>query len=91
MNAFDVLTVDAVVGLLGCAATTVREHSRKSELPGLKFGDDWVFPAEALQQRLTVLALERAAKRRNAFGTAAVSSGVPTKERRTLPTLPTPR
>ena len=60
----DVLNPEAVAQLLGCAPVTVRERARAGDLPGLKFGDDWVFPAGALARRLDELALEDSAKRR---------------------------
>ena len=68
----DVLRPEAVASMLGCAVTTVRERARAGDLPGLKFGDDWVFPAAALQQRLTELALELSALRRKPAARAVV-------------------
>lgn len=50
-----ILTVDQLAELLQCADTTVRE--RATELGGLKFGRDYVFPASAVARRLDELAL----------------------------------
>lgn len=50
-----VLTVDQVKDLLQCSDKTVR--ARAQELGGLKFGVDWIFPAEALNRRLVEMAL----------------------------------
>lgn len=52
----EVLTVDQVKTLLQCSDKTVR--ARAHELGGLKFGVDWVFPAQALHQRLVEMALQ---------------------------------
>ena len=57
-------TVEQVAQLLSCAADTVRERARMGDLPGLKFGSDWVFPTEAFQLRLTEMALDQAKDRR---------------------------
>lgn len=68
-----VLDVDQVAELLRCEPTTVQEHARRGELPGLKLGRDWVFPVGALLRRLDELALEGAAKRRQPVGPTAVA------------------
>ena len=89
--AVDVLETEAVASLLRCAPTTVRDRARTGDLPGIKFGDDWVFPAEALHMRLTELALEQAAKRRQPAAASAQLHTVPKKTKRTPPALPTTR
>lgn len=53
-----------VAELLECSEKTVQIHARSGELPGLKFGEDWIFPSEALLERLNSVALERANERR---------------------------
>lgn len=85
----DVLETEDVATLLRCAPTTVRDRARTGDLPGIKFGDDWVFPAEALHMRLTELALEQAAKRRQPTKPSAQLLTVPRKAKRTPPALPT--
>lgn len=66
----EVLKVGEVAELLGCAVTTVEVHARAGDLPGLKFGDHWVFPAGALARRLEEWALEEAAERRRSRAAA---------------------
>jgi hypothetical protein len=84
-----VLDVADVAALLRCAETTVEDRARRGELPGLKIGESWVFPAGALTLRLDELALEQAAIRRKPSA-APSAELVPLKGRakRTLPTLP---
>jgi hypothetical protein len=58
-----VLSVDEVAALLRCSAYTVRERARlpaghAQKLPGVKFGDDWMFPLEALLERVNDVARE---------------------------------
>jgi len=76
-------TVEQVAQMLGCAAYTVRTRAREGDLPGLKFGDDWVFPPEALTVRLTEMALEEATARRVKPASFAVAVGVHRCKRRT--------
>ncbi len=59
------LDVDQVAALCRCASTTVQDLARAGQLPGIKLGVDWVFPTEALLQRLNELALQQAATRRD--------------------------
>lgn len=77
--------------LLRCAISTVEERARKGDLPGLKFGDGWIFPAQALVARLNQLALEEAARRR-APGTPSATATALNDKRpprgRTPPQLP---
>lgn len=81
-----------VAKMLRCAETTVEERARKGDIPGVKFGDGWIFPAQALFARLNELALEEAAKRRDpqrskALAIATTSLHEPRKSR-ALPRLP---
>ncbi len=59
-----ILTVDQVAKLCICTADTVRERAVAGDLPGIKLGRDWVFPADALAQALCRLATEQAQARR---------------------------
>lgn len=61
-----ILTVEQVATLCDCTPTTVRERAGAGDLPGLKLGRDWVFPADALAQALCRLATEQAQQRRSA-------------------------
>lgn len=56
MTDADVLTKDQVADLLQCDATTVEEHARNGDLPGVKYGRSWVFPRAALLARLNDVA-----------------------------------
>jgi Helix-turn-helix domain len=58
------LTVDQAAALLRCAPKTVQARARAGDLPGLKWGEDWIFPAGAFFARLDEIALEEAAERR---------------------------
>lgn len=87
-----IYTADQAAQLLGCSVKTVEEMARQGELPGIKPGGGWVFPAGALAQRLDQLALEQAAKRRGP--PAPVATTVPAAGKaqratkaRTLPRL----
>lgn len=56
--------------------------ARQGELPGIKPGGGWVFPAGALAQRLDQLALEQAARRRSPAAPVAMAVPPATKVRR---------
>jgi hypothetical protein len=81
MSIAPVLTVDDVAAMLQCKDTTVREIA--PQLGGLKFGRDWVFPAEALLEALNDRA--RDAMRPKAPAPRAVLQTVP---KRAPPALP---
>jgi excisionase family DNA binding protein len=84
-----VLDVDQVAELLRCEPTTVQEHARRGELPGLKLGRDWVFPVGALLQRLDEVALKESAKRREPVTSSAVLHDIKRqKAKRVPPALP---
>jgi excisionase family DNA binding protein len=95
MSTVQIYTADQAAQLLGCSVKTVEEMARQGELPGIKPGGGWVFPAGALAQRLDQLALEQAAKRRAPVAPVAVAMQHPGKARRgakprQLPTLVAP-
>lgn len=64
MNPLQIYTADQTAQMMGCSVKTVEDLARRGELPGLKPGGGWIFPAGALAQRLDELAIEQAAKRR---------------------------
>ncbi|MNL84786.1 Helix-turn-helix domain protein [compost metagenome] len=45
--------------LLDCEPSTVEEKARNHELPGVKIGRSWLFPRQALMQRLNEMALAK--------------------------------
>lgn len=64
MTQVQIYTADQAAELMGCSVKTVEDLARRGELPGLKPGGGWIFPAGALAARLDELAIEQAAKRR---------------------------
>jgi excisionase family DNA binding protein len=78
----DILTKDQVADMLDCEPSTVEEKARNHELPGVKIGRSWLFPRQALMQRLNEMALARPALTR--------PQGVikPSLKRRPPPALP---
>lgn len=85
-----VLDVDQVAALMRCEPATVRDHARAGDLPGLKWGRDWVFPVGALVRRLDELAITDAARRREPSAPLAVSVPLTAgrSARRAPPVLP---
>lgn len=55
----EILTKQEVAELLDCELSTVEEKARSRELPGVKIGRSWIFPRQALLQRLNEIALAR--------------------------------
>jgi excisionase family DNA binding protein len=87
MSTVQIYTADQAAELLGCSVKTVEEMARQGQLPGIKPGGCWVFPAGALALRLDQLALDEAAKRREPLPASAVSVGQ-TKAKRNAKVLP---
>ena len=54
---FEILKKEQVAELLDCEPSTIEEKARTGELPGIKIGKSWIFPREALLQRLNEMAL----------------------------------
>jgi Helix-turn-helix domain len=52
-----ILNVEDAAGMLCCAPSTVRELSRRGTLPGIKFGEDWVFPLASFLTAVNSLAV----------------------------------
>lgn len=59
-----VLKAEQVAELLDCEVSTLCERAASGDLPGLKMGRSWIFPAEALERRLNELATEGSERRR---------------------------
>lgn len=47
-----VMVVEDVAALLKCSPRTVEDRARAGTLPGVKFGESWVFPAQALLEAI---------------------------------------
>jgi hypothetical protein len=84
MSVAPVLTIDDVAAMLQCKDTTVREIA--PQLGGLKFGRDWVFPAEALLEALNDRARDAMRQDKAPTPPRAVLQAVPTRRR--PPALP---
>ena len=67
MNLSAPLTVDQAAELLRCAPKTVQARARAGDLPGLKWGEDWIFPAGAFFARLDQIALDKYVLLRDAY------------------------
>ena len=83
----EIYTAEQAAVLLNCAAKTVEDLARRGELPGIKPGGAWVFPAGALRQRLDDLALAESAERRHPAKAKAVQVGRVQKMRPVLVNL----
>lgn len=84
-----VLDVDQVAELMRCEPATVQEHARAGDLPGIKWGRDWVFPLGALLRVLDELAVQEAARRREKVKPSAVLHDIKRpKAKRAPPALP---
>jgi excisionase family DNA binding protein len=79
-----VMAPQQVADLLKCSTRTVEEHARAGTLPGVKFGDGWVFPADALLRAINRLAEAGAAQR----STPPKAKAVYRRARPALPELP---
>lgn len=71
----EMLTVDQVAELLRCAPSTIRERCRAGDLPGEKFGEDWILPTRALIERVNEIAVEKMLERRKKDAPNLVSVG----------------
>ena len=81
----EIYTAEQAATLLGCSTKTVEDMARRGELPGIKPGGAWVFPAGALVLRLDELALQEAAERRKPAKPAASSAAAGPKAGRGAP------
>lgn len=83
---------EQAAAVLRCSAKTVEDRARSGDLPGLKYGDGWVFPVQAFYERLNELAHEQAAERRRGKSKPPAPSAVATApqpaKRRAPPPLP---
>ncbi len=87
--AVPILTVTEVAALMQCAESTVETHARAGDVPALRWGDGgWVFPAQALYNRLNELAIEQASERRKPPDIKAVLVANQKRARREPPKLP---
>ena len=78
----EILNVHELSELFHCQPSTVREAARTGFLPGVKYGDDWIFPLEAVLKVLNEQALDQAQQRRAPQKAVAVYVGKPQESRR---------
>lgn len=74
MTGVQIYTAEQAAALLGCSVNTVEEMARQGQLPGIKPGGGWVFPAGALALRLDELAIDEAERRRRPRPATATTS-----------------
>lgn len=82
----DILSKDEVASMLDCEPSTVEEKARNHELPGVKIGRSWLFPRQALMQRLNEMALAQPTQPRPQ---GVIKSSQKRRAPPTLPPLPT--
>lgn len=88
MTIAPLLDSEQVASLLKCSTRTVEDYARSGRLPAAKFGDGWVFPAEALMRAVNRIAEEEAGKRLVPPKPPAVKvAATPTSSRRVRPDL----
>lgn len=90
-NSDETIDSEACAALLHCAAKTVEELARQGKLPGMKFGNSWMFFRDQVISEAKKMAIEEAAQRRTQLTSVppvAVHLGFPTKKRRSPPKLP---
>ena len=88
----ELYTAEQVAALMGCSVKTVEAMARDGDLPGIKPGGSWVFPAGALASQLDALALEQSRARKAPKPSTATALAMPdtvrrTTRRRALPVL----
>ncbi len=81
----EILNTDELAKLLGCDKETAAKRIIAGDLPGSKFGRDWIIPRRALIERINEMAMKDAAERRAALeaergAAAAPSPMLPTTE-----------
>lgn len=69
-----VMTAEGVALLLKCSVRTVEDKARAGALPGVKFGESWVFPTQALLEAVNALAAGGAYARKCAHQRATAVS-----------------
>lgn len=61
-----VMTAQGVAELLKCSPRTIEDRARAGTLPGVKFGESWVFPAQALLEAINEQARANTQREREA-------------------------
>jgi excisionase family DNA binding protein len=58
-----ILNAQEAADLLQCSVRSVQDYARSGRLPGVKFGDGWVFSSDLLVETVKKLSIEEAEKR----------------------------
>ena len=85
----DILTTHEAADLLQCQPKTVEDKLRAGELPGIKMGQSWMLPREALLDRINELARQNIGKRPagGAPDLKQPAAGQPGRKRKAIPSL----
>lgn len=59
-----IITPEQAAQLLHCSPRTIEDRLRSGDLPGEKFGDGWILPAEALIARVNEISVKKMLERR---------------------------
>jgi hypothetical protein len=79
-----ILDTQETADLLHCSVRSVENHARSGRLPGVKFGEGWIFSSELIVETVKKLSLEEAEKRSKPVKPFGVFVGTP-KRKRKLP------
>lgn len=71
-----------VATLLKCSERTAEDYARSGRLPAVKFGEGWMFPADALLRAVNRMAEEEAAARLKPIAAKAIAAAAPQKRGR---------
>lgn len=63
----EILNTDELARLLACDKETAAKRIIAGDLPGSKFGRDWIIPRKALIERINEMAVQDAAARKAAL------------------------
>jgi hypothetical protein len=76
-----ITNVQDLAALLECSERTVRDYANSGMLPGMKFGEDWIFATHLIVDAVAKLSLLEAEKRaaKKPAPAVAVSVGVAPK------------
>lgn len=84
------ISFEEACSLIKCTPETLSEKLRTGELPGVKFGREWVIPRDAFCMRLNEMAITESRLRREAQHRASadvVSISKPSNEKRRRPLI----
>ncbi len=77
-----ILDAQEAADLLHCSAKSIENHARSGRLPGIKFGDGWIFSSELLVETVKKLSIEEAEKRSKPARPMGILVGSPKSKRK---------